>query len=98
LRHIYYFDSVGVKPEQRVRTLMRQQANFIKEQGIPFDQQKVDSNTIQHQKENTECGVYSMNFIIRMLRGDDFNKLCHTRISDKQINKCRRKYFDKYNK
>lgn len=95
---IYYFDSVGVKPEKRVRALMRQQSRFIKDNGIPFEKQIVDVNTVQHQKENTECGVYSMNFIIRMLRGDDFKTLCNKSVSDRQINKCRKKYFDKYDK
>lgn len=93
---IYYFDSVGIKPEKRVRTLMREQSRFIKENGIPYDKQHIDVNTVQHQTENTECGVYSMNFIIRMLKGMDFNELCNKPIADKKINKCRKVYFDKY--
>lgn len=93
---LYYFDSVGIKPEKRVRTLMREQSRFIKENGIPYDKQIVDVNTVQHQKENTECGVYSMNFIIRMLKGMNFNELCNKPISDKHINKCRKVYFSKH--
>jgi Ulp1 protease family, C-terminal catalytic domain len=96
---ILYFDSFAVKPEQRVRTLMRKQAKFIMEsKGIPLDKIKIESNKIQHQKNNTECGVYSMNFLIRMARGDDFEKLCNTPISDGEINKCRKVYFDPYTK
>jgi hypothetical protein len=93
---IYYFDSVGIKPEKRVRTLMRDQCRFMKNNGIPYEKQIVDVNTVQHQKENTECGVYSMNFIIRMLRGDEFKSLCNKPISDKKINKCRKVYFNKH--
>jgi hypothetical protein len=91
---IYYFDSVGMKPEKRVRTLMRQQSRFMKDNGIPYEKQIIDINTVQHQKENTECGVYSMNFIIRMLKGDNFKTLCNKPISDNKINKCRKVYFD----
>lgn len=97
--HIMYFDSFAVKPEKRVRTLMRKQARFIMEhKGIKLDDIKIESNKVQHQKLNTECGVYSMNFLIRMARGDDFDKLCNTPIDDKQINKCRKVYFDPFTK
>lgn len=96
---IYYFDSFGVKPGKEVRALMRDQTRYLTEKrGIPLNDIKVDYNHIQHQKENTECGVYSINFLVRMGRGDDFQKICKNIIRDKQINKCRLIYFDKYNK
>lgn len=95
---IYYFDSVGVKPEPRVRALMRKQAEFMKSMGKNLDDIKIDYNKVQHQKKNTECGVYSINFLVRMLRGDDFNELCNSPVVDDRINKCRKVYFDKYNK
>jgi predicted lactoylglutathione lyase len=94
--YIYYFDSFGIKPEKRVRALMRDQARFLNSIGKNMNTIRVDYNKIQHQKENTECGVYSMNFLIRMARGDDFDQLCSNVISDKKINKCRLIYFDKH--
>ena len=30
-------------------------------------------NDIQHQKRNTECGIYSIHFITSMLEGKDFD-------------------------
>jgi hypothetical protein len=93
---IYYFDSFGKKPEARVRELMRIQAKFLLKIGHKLDNIRVDYNKVQHQKKNTECGVYSVNFIIRMLRGNDFDKLCNSPVSDKRINKCRKIYFNKY--
>jgi len=96
---ILYFDSFAIKPELRVRKLMRKQAKFIMEhKKIPLEKLRIASNKIQHQKLNTECGVYSMNFLVRMLRGDDFDKLCNTPIPDKEINKCRKVYFNPYSK
>lgn len=96
---ILYFDSFAVKPEKRVRTLMRKQARFIMQhKKIPLEKIRIESNKVQHQKLNTECGVYSMNFLIRMVRGDDFDKLCNEPISDRDINKCRKVYFDSYTK
>lgn len=96
---ILYFDSYGVKPEPRVRKLMRDQARYLqRSHNIKLDDIYIGENSIQHQRENSECGVYSMNFLIRMARGDDFDKLCNDPIPDKKINKCRSIYFDKYTK
>jgi hypothetical protein len=92
--NIFYFDSFGTKPEPRVRALMRQQARFLESQGKDVNKIRVDYNKIQHQFKNSECGVYSTNFLIRMARGDDFDKLCNNAISDNKMNKCRRVYFD----
>jgi Ulp1 family protease len=50
-------------------------------------------NTIQHQKENSECGVYSMHFILAMLQGITFDKYNSKRISDKEMNMFRYKFF-----
>jgi hypothetical protein len=93
---IFYFDSFGIKPEIRVRELMREHAKYLESVGWDVDSIRADYNQVQHQKGDSECGVYSMNFLIRLARGDDFDKLCSVPISDKQINKCRSIYFDKY--
>lgn len=93
--NIFYFDSFGTKPEPRVRTLMRQQARYLESIGKNVNTIRVDYNKVQHQHGNSECGVYSINFLIRMARGDDFDTLCNNPVSDKQINKCRKVYFSK---
>jgi hypothetical protein len=93
---IFYFDSFAVKPEPRVRALMRQQAKYIESTGKNIDNIRVDYNKVQHQRGNNACGVYSINFLVRMARGDDFDKLCQKVISDEKMNKCRLVYFDKY--
>lgn len=96
--HIFYFDSVGVKPEPRVRSLMRSQSRFLESIGKKIDDIRVDYNKVQHQQLDTECGVFSIRFLVCMARGDDFDKLCSNVISDERMNKCRSVYFDKYNK
>lgn len=127
---IFYFDSFGVKPEKRVRSLMRKTARYlIDKKGMSLSERsdsdksliddlnkdskdkneslksergtkkiRIDYNNNQHQHKNTECGVYSMNFLIRMARGDDFDDLCANAVSDDQINKCRNIYFDTHTK
>ena len=50
-------------------------------------------NTFKHQFKNSECGVYSINFILRLLKGDKFKKITEEITLDDDINKCREIYF-----
>lgn len=54
---------------------------------------KVKYNTIQHQKKDTECGVYALNFIIERLNGKTFEDIIENIISDEEINKKRDEFF-----
>lgn len=91
---ILFFDSYGVRPDKRIRTFMRRIEAYCTT-GLGIKNTKVDYNKVRHQYENSECGVYSINFIKRMLRGDSFEQICDSKIPDEQINKCRNKYFSK---
>jgi hypothetical protein len=93
---ILYFDSYGIAPEPRVRTLMRRIAKGISNR-LPKDKIRADHNRLRHQYKNSECGVYSINFIIRMLNGDTFEDVNTNRISDDKINRCRKEYFSNVN-
>jgi hypothetical protein len=88
---VYFFDSYGTEPEPRIRKFMRKAARCLKE-----DINKkpiVDHNRTRHQYGNSECGVYSINFILRMLDGDTFENICNNKLSDEDVNKCRSIYF-----
>ena len=50
-------------------------------------------NKVQHQKGNSECGVYSINFIIRMLTEGDYDNIVNNPVPDKQMNEFRKKIF-----
>lgn len=89
---VFFFDSYGVRPEKRIRTLMRRIAKFC-ENDLKMKHIKVDYNKTRHQYKNSECGVYSINFIKRMLRGDSFETICSSKVPDDKINKCRNVYF-----
>jgi hypothetical protein len=58
-----------------------------------LNQVDVRFNKIQHQFENTECGVYSINFIIRLLKGETFNEITNNITKDAEMNQCRNVYF-----
>ena len=51
-------------------------------------------NNIQHQFKNSECGVYSINFIIRLANGESFDSITQNITKDDQLNLCRQVYFD----
>lgn len=96
---VYFFDSYGTKPEKRIRKLMKRHADFIQKnlgrQVARADYN--DYNQVRHQYEGSECGVYSINFILRMVRGDNFDDVCKSKIPDRKINKCRNVYFGNTN-
>jgi hypothetical protein len=50
-------------------------------------------NNIQHQFNNSECGVYSINFIVRLVGGESFDEITQNITKDNEMNKCRTKYF-----
>lgn len=50
-------------------------------------------NSIQHQFKNSECGVYSINFIVRLVGGESFDDITKNITKDDKINECRPKYF-----
>lgn len=86
----YFFDSYGTKPAPEITDFMGRICEYISSKGIkPIS----DHGKTQHQKEGSECGVYSIAFISRMLKDGSFEKIEATRVSDKEINLCRGVYF-----
>jgi len=53
----------------------------------------IDYNKIRHQYKNSECGVYSISFILNLLDNKTFNDLSYNKVDDDIINKCRNVYF-----
>jgi hypothetical protein len=51
---------------------------------------KILYNDKRHQYGNSECGVYSMNFILERLHGTPMKKISKTKIMDKEMNHLRR--------
>jgi hypothetical protein len=50
-------------------------------------------NTMEHQRGGSECGVYSISFILRLLNGEPFDNIIGVRVADEKVNKCRKYYF-----
>lgn len=93
-KQLYYFDSYGIKPEYRIRKLMRRICDqIVKMFKITPDKATVEYNDIRHQYKGSECGVYSADFIIRMLQGESFKKLTEDKQSDDKVNLRREDLF-----
>ena len=62
---INFWDSFAVNPPGEIMTLMKKIQKQAQELGIKL---KIQINKKQHQFKNTECGMYSINFIVKQAR------------------------------
>ena len=91
---IYFSDSMGTRQPKEVNEFMKNIEKYLIDTKKKSDAD-IRYNKTQHQKGNSECGVYSINFILRLLKGKTFEHITRKRLSDNQVNKCRIKYFGK---
>ena len=91
-KEIYFFDSVGNEIPKEINTLV----SNIKKQGsqmVPPILFNFKENTIKHQSGDTECGVYSLYFIIHMIK-DSAKKITTKKINDLEMKTYRNVYFN----
>lgn len=73
-KFIFYFDSVGTKIPSQIYKLVQN----IQEQGkrleIPIHFRFEQNHPFEHQETNTECGMYSLFFIITLLTNKVYKK------------------------
>jgi hypothetical protein len=68
-KQCYYFDSYGMKPPKQVY-------KFMQWLGIQEPKIKLGWNGRRFQYSNTECGMYCMYFLDRMIAGEPFLRFC----------------------
>ena len=91
-KEIYYLDSYGEKMPRQVKKFIKKiqkQANTLGKG--PY---KEIVNKRRHQFSESECGMYSLYFIIEMIKGHSFNKFLKKRIKDNYMIKLRKIYFN----
>jgi hypothetical protein len=90
---IYYFDSYGYKEPNEVTVLMKR----MKEQADKLNRPtELFTNNVRHQFKNSECGIYSIHFILKLLEGKKYNNIINNIIKDENMEKNRNKLFIKY--
>lgn len=82
----YYFDSYGMKPPPQIARLLRSMT-------LQDPQMKLGYNARRFQYGDSECGMYCLYFIIRMLEGDDFKKFCRHALKDSEMLELRKWLF-----
>ena len=94
--YIYYCDSTGHPPTSHIKSFID---IFIYEyEKITNKKAQLKYNTKKYQTDNSECGIYSCNFIIRMLAGETFDHIVNNYLTFADINSCRDTYFLNNNK
>ncbi len=96
---IVYFDSYGVEHnDEAVPKEIKRFINRVIKQGsalgIHFE---FKYNKIRHQLSDSECGMYSLYFIIEMLNDTPLELLLEERIEDERVFALRNLYFNKTN-
>lgn len=86
VKEFYYFDSYGMKPPQQIDKFM--QWLTIQEPKL-----KLFVNGRRLQKDDSECGMFSMYFIICMLEGEDFKHFCRRAVTDEFMLEMRKWFY-----
>jgi hypothetical protein len=82
---IYYYDSYGKPPPKEINDFFAK----CKTQGI----KRIIYNDIRHQKKQSECGMYSIFFLVSMLLGKKFNEICLDELTDDRMLLLRKIFF-----
>ena len=91
---IYYWDSYGMEPTNEVTKLMTRMKEHCDIMGKNMD---IKINNIRHQYKNSECGVYSLHFIIQLLKGRSFESIVNNIIRDEEMLEYRNALYNKLN-
>jgi len=89
---VFFSDSFGINPSKQIIDFIGRIEEYLKNERN-ISEPDIRYNKTQHQKGNSECGVYSINFILRLLKGKTFEHITRKRVTDEQVNKCRDVYF-----
>ena len=104
---IYFFDSFAKQPGELIKKFLGKvlkhmykkkfntnlKQSDLNEYNSNLDKFDVRYNKVRHQFKNSECGVYSMNFILRLLKGESFDDITNNITNDDEMNSCRKVYF-----
>ena len=91
-KFIFYFDSNGDPTPKEVTALIKRIENQCNEK-LKFKPKIIESSK-EHQKKNTECGIYSIYFLTSLIDNKDYKHFLRKRIPDKEMFKLRNVFFN----
>jgi hypothetical protein len=83
---IAYYDSYGFKYPSHINKFIKVLITKFKNIGRT---PKVLYNSKRHQYGSSECGIYSINFILESLKNKSFDNICQQNIPDAKMNEMR---------
>ena len=93
-RRIGYFDSYGMcPPPDLISKYIRRACRDLLHGSSGEIEMKFKCNKNRHQFKNSECGVYSIYFILQSLKGRSFDEIFTNIIYDDTMNAKRDLYF-----
>ena len=93
---IYFIDSCANPPARygkEIDIFVNGIKNYLISKGFKEDEIVYKYNKIQHQYKNTECGVYSMYYILQFLKKKTFKEITENILSDDDVNEYRLIFF-----
>ena len=92
--YIFFFDSTGDRPQKEIREFIKTVTQQGRSLGINF---KYHENRKQHQKRNTECGMYALFMIVNLIEGTRIPAefMRGDRIPDSHMLEFRKEYFNR---
>jgi len=90
---IFYFDSTGLKSQKEVKILV----DRIKEQGkkLKINFKYMENAPFEHQEGDTECGIYTLYFIIEILKkSKNYKFFKNVKILDSEMEGYRKIYYN----
>ena len=90
---VSYFDSTGSRPPIEMKVLMNRLQSQFEDMG---SKPEMLISRYEHQKGNSECGIYVMNYILERVTGKTLTDINNNRIKDKTMNEFRDIFFTQY--
>ena len=87
---IEYYDSYAVKPPRLIMAFMKRVKDQAEKNGMPME---IISNDIRHQYGGSECGVFSMYYIIQRLHGKSREETLTQKPTDTLMNQLRLYFY-----
>ena len=88
---IYFFDSNGEKTPPQINNLIKKIQKQAKSIGVNLEYSR---NKIEHQKTDTECGMYVLYVITQLLENKRTPQMFDKRIPDKDMEQLRKIFFN----
>ena len=83
---VYYFDSYGIKPPRLIHLFMK---SLLRDE----PKMKLGYNARRFQFGGSECGMYSLYFLVCMLEGANFKEFVHRPVPDNVMLQLRKWFF-----